>query len=156
MNKQTLFVDADSCPVIKEIVEIASKFSIEAVFVASYAHMKNDLQGQNWVFVDSHKEAVDLYLMNHVKKGDFAVTQDIGLASTLLAKGVYAISPRGTLFEEKGIGTALELRHLSAKARRQGFYGKGPKAFTEKDRAKFIKELSMLLSNFKTCSRNHN
>ncbi len=129
---------------------------MEAIFVASYAHMKNDLQGQNWVFVDSHKEAVDLYIMNHVKKGDFAVTQDIGLASTLLAKGVYAISPRGILFEEKGMRTALELRHLSAKARRQGVHGKGPKAYTERDREKFIKGLSMLLSNFKACSRNHN
>ncbi|WP_079509783.1 YaiI/YqxD family protein [Mesobacillus jeotgali] len=149
-------MDADSCPVIKEIVEIASKFAIEAVFVASYAHMKNDLQGQNWVFVDSYKEAVDLYLMNHVKKGDFAVTQDIGLASTLIAKGVYTISPRGSLYEEKGIQTALELRYISAKARRQGYYGKGPKPFTEKDREKFIEELNMLLSNFKICSRNHN
>lgn len=149
-------MDADSCPVMREIVEIASDFSIEVIFVASYAHMRNNLEGQNWVFVDSHKEAVDLYLMNHVKKGDFAVTQDIGLASTLLAKGVYAISPRGTLFEEKEIQTALELRHLSAKARRQGVYGKGPKPFTERDRGKFIKGLSMLLSNFKICSKNHN
>ncbi len=149
-------MDADSCPVIKEIVEIASKFSIEAVFVASYAHMKNDLQGQNWIFVDSHKEAVDLYLMNHTSKGDFAVTQDIGLASTLISKGVYTISPRGSLFEEKGIQTALDLRYISAKARRQGLHGKGPKPFTEKDRAKFIKELNILLSNFKICSSNHN
>jgi uncharacterized protein len=149
-------VDADSCPVMKEIVEIASKFLIEVIFVASYAHMRNNLEGQSWVFVDSHKEAVDLYLMNHVKKGDFAVTQDIGLASTLLAKGVYAISPRGTLFEEKEIQTALELRHLTAKARRQGIYGKGPKPFTERDREKFVKGLSMLLSNFKICSKNHN
>lgn len=134
---------------MKEIVEIASRFSINTVFVASYAHMKNDLQGLNWVFVDSDKEAVDLYLMNHVKKGDFAVTQDIGLASTLLAKGVYAISPRGTLFEEKGMQSALEFRHISAKARKQGFYGKGPKPFIEKDRENFTKGLSMLLSNFK-------
>ncbi|GAE46420.1 DUF188 domain-containing protein [Mesobacillus boroniphilus] len=118
--------------------------------------MKNDLQGQSWVFVDSYKEAVDLYLMNHVKKGDFAVTQDIGLASTLIAKGVYAISPRGNLFEEKDIQTALDLRYLSARARRQGSYGKGPKPFTEKDREKFIKELNILLSNFKICSSNHN
>ncbi|MDQ0414471.1 uncharacterized protein YaiI (UPF0178 family) [Mesobacillus stamsii] len=124
--------------------------------MASYAHMKNDLQGQNWVFVDSYKEAVDLYLMNHVKKGDFAVTQDIGLASTLIAKEVYTISPRGSLYEENGIQTALELRYLSAKARRQGFYGKGPKPFTKKDREKFIEELNILLSNFKICSRNHN
>lgn len=141
---------------MKEIVEIAEQYSIPTVFVASYAHMKSDLGGLNWVFVDSEKEAVDLYVMNHVAKNDFAVTQDIGLASTLLAKGVYVISPRGILFEEKEIQTALDLRYLNAKARRQGVYGKGPKAFTLKDREKFTKGLDMLLSNYKKCSSNHN
>ena len=73
---------------------------LEALFVASYAHMKNDLRGAAWKFVDSSKEAVDLYIMNHVKAFDVVVTQDIGLASTLLLKGVYVLSPRGYLFEK--------------------------------------------------------
>lgn len=38
-------VDADSCPVKEEIVEIANSFTVDAVFVASYAHMQNDLNG---------------------------------------------------------------------------------------------------------------
>ncbi|WP_432806703.1 DUF188 domain-containing protein [Mesobacillus maritimus] len=62
--------------------------------------------------MDSIKEAADLYIMNYISKGDIAITQDIGLASTLLVKGVYVLSPRGILFEEKEIETALELRHL--------------------------------------------
>lgn len=144
----TVFVDADSCPVKKEIVEILMAYPFDLVFVASYAHMTNETTAERWVYVDSDKEAADLYIMNHARKGDFCVTQDIGLASTLLAKGVYVLSPRGTLFEEKGIQTALELRHLSAKARRQGIYGKGPKSFSEKDREKFVKEFTSLLSNF--------
>jgi len=45
---------------------------------------------------------------------------------------VYVLSSRGTLFEENEINTALELQHLSAKARRLGVYGKGPKPFSEK------------------------
>ena len=57
------------------------------MFIASYAHMKNDLSHPYWVFVDSSKEAVDLYIMNHVKVLD-VITQDIGLASTVLLKGV--------------------------------------------------------------------
>jgi uncharacterized protein len=48
--------------------------------------MKNDLKKMRWKFVDSTKEAVDLYMMNHVKAGDLVITQDIGLASTLLPK----------------------------------------------------------------------
>lgn len=84
--------------------------------------------------------------MNHVKKGDLAVTQDIGLASALLSKGVYVLSPRGILFEEKGIAAALDMRYLAAKARRQGRYGKGPKPFRAEDRINFVKELTKILT----------
>ncbi len=52
-------VDADSCPEKEEIVERSNNFSIEVIFIASYAHMKNDLAQVNWKFVDSSKEAVD-------------------------------------------------------------------------------------------------
>ena len=55
-----MFVDADSCPVKAEIVEIANEKEFETLFVASYAHMKNDLNNMKWKFVDSMKEAVDL------------------------------------------------------------------------------------------------
>ncbi|WP_420800231.1 YaiI/YqxD family protein [Neobacillus terrae] len=143
----TIFVDADSCPVKEEIVEIASDFSIKVLFVASYNHVKNDFTYAEWKYVDIGKEAADLFIMNHAAKGDIAVTQDIGLASTLLPKGVYVLSPRGTLFEEKGILTALDLRFLSAKARRRGEYGKGPKPFISSDRERFVKELTNILSN---------
>jgi uncharacterized protein len=34
------------------------------------------------------------------------------------------IAPKGTLFDETGIQTALDLRYLNAKARKRGVYGK--------------------------------
>ncbi len=83
LGKPIIMVDADSCPVKEEIVEIANSFTVDAVFVASYAHMQNDLNGAVWKFIDSSKEAADLFIMNNVKTGDAVVTQDIGLASTL-------------------------------------------------------------------------
>ncbi len=141
-------VDADSCPVKEEIVELTKKYMLEAVFIASYAHMKNDLSGAAWKFVDSSKEAVDLYIMNHVKAFDVVVTQDIGLASTLLLKGVTVLSPRGFLYEESEIQTALDLRYLSAKARRKGIYEKGPKSFSQEDRIRFSDVFSNILSKF--------
>ncbi len=118
------------------------------MFVASYNHVKSEASGQNWVYVDTSKEAADLYIMNHALKGDIVVTQDIGLASTLLPRAVYVLSPRGTLFDEKEIDSALEVRHLKAKARKRGIYGKGPKPFREEDREKFKKELTEILSKF--------
>jgi uncharacterized protein YaiI (UPF0178 family) len=108
--------------------------------------MKNDLKKMQWKFVDSTKEAVDLYIMNHVKAGDLVITQDIGLASILLPKNVYVLSPRGIPFEEKSINKALDMWYLSAKARRNGVYGNGPKPFTNEDRIRFRNELIQILS----------
>jgi uncharacterized protein len=102
----------------------------------------------DWKYVDASKEAADLYIMNHSGPGDIVITQDIGLASTLLPKGVHVLSSRGSLYEENDIQTALDFRYLKAKARKQGVYGKGPKPYTTEDRAKFVKRLSEILSNF--------
>jgi uncharacterized protein YaiI (UPF0178 family) len=110
--------------------------------------MKNNLNGAAWKFVDTNKEAADLFIMNNVRKGDLVVTQDIGLASTLLLKGVHVLSPKGIPYEEKDIHTALDLRYLSAKARRRGIYEYRPKPYSREDRARFVKELTKILSNF--------
>lgn len=127
-------------------MEVSRDLSVELVFVASYAHMTNDCSTERWVYVDEEKEAADLYIMNHVKKNDIVITQDIGLASTLLLKKVSVLSPRGSLFEEKDMNTALDLRFLSAKARRRGEYGKGPKSFSREDRERFVSQLTRILS----------
>jgi uncharacterized protein len=141
-------VDADACPVKEEITGISNVFGLKVIFIASNAHRKNNPDGGEWVYVDSSKEAADLYIMNHIKKGDVLVTQDIGLASVVLPKGVYAISPRGKEFREETISTALDFRYLSAKERRKGKYGKGPKPFTTEDRERFVSAFKKILSNF--------
>ena len=82
-------------------------------------HMKNDLNNMKWKFVDSTKEAADLFIMNHVKAGDLVITQDIGLASTLFLKMYMFVSPKGSPFEEKSIHTALDIRYLICKSKKK-------------------------------------
>lgn len=91
----------------KEIVELAHTYCVEVVFVASYAHMQTNPSAGKWVYVDSEKEAVDLYILNHVQQGDVAVTQDTGLASMLLSRRVYVLSPRGKVYSENDMDTVL-------------------------------------------------
>ncbi|MCP3741360.1 YaiI/YqxD family protein [Rossellomorea sp. BNER] len=140
-------MDADACPVKDEIVEIAKKFQVRVIFVASNAHRQNNPSRGEWVYVDASKEAADLYIMNHVKSGDIVVTQDIGLASLVLPKKVYAISHLGKEYNNETIVTSLDFRYLSAKERRKGNFGKGPKPFKQDDRERFIKKLTEILSN---------
>ncbi len=90
-----VYVDADACPVKDEIVDLCILYSIDMVFVASYAHDLFLQAPARTVTVDPDKEAVDLYLVNYAKKGDVCITQDHGLASLLLSKGITVLSPRG-------------------------------------------------------------
>lgn len=120
---------------------------MEVVFVASYAHVVSYDIGGKWVYVDSQKEEVDLYIMNHASKGDIVVTQDIGLASILVKRDVIAISPRGKRYLEKDMDAVLHVRYLAAKERRAGSHSKGPKPFTESDRQNFITSLEGICRN---------
>ncbi|MFT4412666.1 YaiI/YqxD family protein [Fredinandcohnia humi] len=146
-KKNKIFVDADACPVKEEILKLAGTYNVDVVFVASYAHVMSNPMGGEWIYVDSDKEAADLYIMNHARRQDIVITQDIGLASILVNKGVIAISPRGNEFEEENMDHILHLRYLSAKDRRSGTYSKGPKPFTEDHRYHFNKVFEKILSN---------
>ncbi|WP_349305707.1 DUF188 domain-containing protein [Bacillus sp. FJAT-49711] len=126
---------------------MAKEFMIHVRYIASYDHIrKREEESGEWIFVDAGKDSADLHILNKIKKGDILITQDIGLASLALAKGVYALSARGTEYKEESIQTALDFRYLAAKERERGIYGKGPKPFTMHDRQNFQKCLRKLLS----------
>ena len=146
--KPSIFVDGDACPVKDECLECAKLFQTEVVFVASIKNKTHHDQYAKWVYVDWDKEAADLYMMNNTHKGDIAITHDIGLAAALLGKGVCVISPKGIIYNENNIDSLLFMRHEAAKKRRNGVYGKGPKAFNTEDRKNFKETLLKILSNF--------
>ncbi|MGM9922871.1 MAG: YaiI/YqxD family protein [Bacillus sp. (in: firmicutes)] len=146
--KPSIIVDGDACPVKDECIACAKEYQVEVVFVASIKNKTDKYPEARWVYVDWDKEAADLYMMNMAKKGDIAVTSDIGLAAALLGKGVCVLSPKGTFYNEHNIDSLLFMRHTAAKKRRKGVYTKGPKAFTANDRQKFQEVLMRILSNF--------
>ncbi|WP_027407835.1 YaiI/YqxD family protein [Anoxybacteroides tepidamans] len=143
----TIFVDADACPVKGEIFALACQYNIKSVFVSSYNHFSHD-EEMEWVYVDTEKEAVDLYIVNHAQKGDIVVTQDIGLASMLVSREICVVSPRGKVYEEKEMGQQLYIRHLHAKLRKRGIYTKGIKRFSNEERNEFRKSFEKILSKF--------
>ncbi|MBC1543940.1 YaiI/YqxD family protein [Listeria sp. FSL L7-0233] len=142
-----ILVDADACPVKAEIKQVAKEFQLEVTFVASFNHYSVNTNGENWIFVDTGKESADMRMMNLAKKGDIIVTQDIGLASILLAKGTFVFSNRGELYREEEMSLMLDIRYRHAKERQQGKYSKGPKAMSDADRSLFQDRLTTFLQN---------
>lgn len=129
----------------REIVEVARKLLAPVLMVASYDHFIAPEEGVRIVQVDRSDQSVDLYISNHVARGDIVVTQDFGLAAIVLGKGALAISPRGQLYDNGNIDYLMERRHELAKRRRAGGKTKGPKALTGEDRSYFQQNLTKVL-----------
>lgn len=142
-----ILVDADACPVKAEIKQVAEHFHLDVIFVASFNHYSVNTNGENWIFVDTGKESADMRMMNLANKGDIIVTQDIGLASILLAKGTYVFSNRGELYREEEMSLMLDIRYRHAKERQQGKYSKGPKAMSDQDRVLFKDRMTTFFKN---------
>lgn len=148
MLAMRMIVDADACPVKKEIVAASEAFDADVVFVASYAHeLREDGARVSIVQVDLSDQSADLYIANHLSSGDILITGDFGLAALGLAKGAYVMSPAGHRFTNHNIDSLLERRHIQAKWRRRGHYGKGPKPFTDQQRNEFLQSLTKLLAH---------
>lgn len=143
----TIVVDADACPVKREIVQAAGRFDVPVLMVASFDHRIDLPQNERIrvVQVDRSSQSADLYIANHMKKGDILVTQDYGLAALGLAKGAYALSNRGKPYKDGSIDFLLERRHEQGKLRRGGKHTKGPKPFLDEDRRHFLQSLTKLL-----------
>ncbi|HLS35134.1 MAG TPA: YaiI/YqxD family protein [Bacillota bacterium] len=144
-----IYVDADACPVEKEVIQVARAFRISVVLIKSYAHFSHEEKPSfvETVYVDAGADSADYKLLEQVKRGDIVVTQDYGLASLCLAKGCIVLHHRGFLFTENNIDRLLATRHQSAQVRRAGGRTKGPRAFTTEDREKFSWVLERILQN---------
>ncbi|HOQ08837.1 MAG TPA: DUF188 domain-containing protein [Syntrophomonadaceae bacterium] len=140
-----ILVDADACPVMNIIQSIASTFGIQVIWVASIDHNIHSQYGKV-ITVDHAPEAVDLYIVNHTVPGDIVVTQDLGLASLVLAKGAQPLTPLGRILHEEDMDNILYQRYINKKARRQGYHIGKTTARTDQDDQRFKQALLGLIT----------
>lgn len=132
-----ILVDADACPVKQEIIDVAIPRGVPIIMVASIAHDLPDMPGVEAVHVDKHSQAADIAIANKAHRGDVVITGDYGLACLVLAKGARALGFRGQPFTKDNIDTLLAARHIAARARRGGFYARGPRKMGPEDLQQF-------------------
>ena len=144
----TLWVDADACPgTIKElIIRAARRLKIPAVFVANKYISIPESSYVSSRRIETDPEAVDMHITQSAQAGDVVVTQDIPLASALIATGVIVISTRGQLFTRENIGERLSIRNFMQDLREAGGITSGPKEFAQKDKQRFSDTLDRELT----------
>ena len=128
-----IFVDADACPVVGIVEEIAKKYTIPVTLLCDTNHVISSDYSEV-IVVGAGADAVDYKLISMCHKGDMVV-QDYGVAAMALGKGAYAIHQSGKWYTNENIDQMLMERHLNKKARRasQKNHLKGPKKRTAED-----------------------
>lgn len=141
-----IYVDADACPVISIVEQVAEKNNIAVTLLCDTNHVLHSDYSEVKV-IGAGADAVDFVLINLCKKNDIVVTQDYGVAAMALGKGAYAIHQSGKWYTDENIDQMLMERHLGKKVRRASGKNhlKGPKKRTEEDDMRFRKSFEKLL-----------
>ena len=141
-----IYIDADACPVVRIVENIAEKYEIPVTLLCDTNHVLYSDYSEVKI-IGAGADAVDYKLISICHKGDIVVSQDYGVAAMALGKGAYAIHQSGKWYTDDNIDQMLMERHLSKKARRSSrkCHVKGPKKRTEEDDERFAQSFEKML-----------
>lgn len=133
-----IYVDADACPVIRIVENIAKKYNVETTLICDTNHVLTS-DYSNIITVSVGTDAVDFKLVNLCSRGDIVVTQDYGVAAMVLSKSAHAIHQSGKWYTNDNIDQMLMQRHITKCAKRASSKNhiKGPKKRSNEDNIHF-------------------
>lgn len=146
VNRMRIYVDADACPVVSIVEQVAEKNNIAVTLLCDTNHVLYSDYSEVKV-IGAGADAVDFALINLCKRNDIVVTQDYGVAAMALGKGALAIHQSGKWYTDDNIDQMLMERHRGKKMRRVSGKNhlKGPKKRTMEDDIRFAQSFERLI-----------
>ena len=95
-----IYVDADACPVVAIVEQIAKEYEIPVTLLCDTNHVLYSDYSEV-VTVGAGADAVDFKLVSLCHKGDIVVTQDYGVAAMILGKGAYLMTVEELMFTDE-------------------------------------------------------
>lgn len=136
-----IYIDADGCPVVNQTIKIAQRYNIEVFVICDTSH-RIEHENVQTIVVDKGADSADFRLVNMIKSGDIAISQDYGLAAMCLSKNAIVLNQDGKRYSEENISGLLEFRAISKKIRNSGERLKGMSKRTPKQDSEF--EVSLI------------
>lgn len=142
-----IYVDADACPVVSILEQVAKKKEIPVTLLCDTNHVLHSDYSEVKI-IGAGADAVDFALISMCRKADIVVTQDYGVAAMALGKGAFAIHQSGKWYTNENIDQMLMERHLNKKARRASGknHMKGPKKRTKEDDLRFQQSFEKMVT----------
>lgn len=142
-----IFIDADACPVKKEVYRVAKRYNLNVILVAnSWMRVPDD----TWLSLEIVKDGLDAaddWIVEKVQSNDIVITADIPLADRCLKKDASVIGPTGKLFTKDNIADAIATRDLLSDLRSAGEITSGPAPLTKHDRSLFLQQLDKIIQS---------
>ena len=144
-----IYVDADACPVKKEIFKVAERHGLVVhVVSADIIALPRD-ETIRRVVVGPAFDAADDWIAERAGPGDVVVTADVPLAGRCVKAGAAVVGPTGKVFDETSVGGQLATRNLMADLREAGVVTGGPRPFSDRDRSRFLSVLHETIERLK-------
>ena len=140
-----IYVDADACPVKKEVEQIAIRHKLETYLVCDGGIRPSLNPLIKNIFVSQGADAADNWIVDNIEQANICVTNDIPLAGRCLKRGAFVIKPNGDVYNNDNIGMALAVRKIMEVKRETGEMTRGPAPFNKEDRSKFLNQMEMIV-----------
>ena len=144
-----IFVDADACPVKREVEQVATRHGMVVHIVSNGGIRPSPNPLLRNVIVAEGPDAADDWIAEHIGAGDIAITADIPLASRCLTNSATVLGPTGKPFTEESIGMALGMRDLHKHLREATGQQTFNASFTKQDRSRFLGALETAIQAIK-------
>ena len=112
-----MIIDGDSCSNLNGIISYAKENNIEAHIYCDTCHEVYDDYAETH-FVEKGRDSADFAILKKVEKGDFVLTQDMGLASLVPVRGGIPMNYMMQRYSRKKIERSLGNRYYSNRAYR--------------------------------------
>lgn len=143
----TIFVDADACPVRAEVEAVATRLKVAVIFVCNGGIRPPNNPFVSVKVVPDGPDLADLWIAETCGPGDVVVTADIPLADRCIKAGAQVLQHNGEVLGADNIGQRLATRDLMKDVRAADpFFKGGGASFTKADRSRFLQSLDRLLA----------
>lgn len=139
-----ILIDGDGCPVVKESIDLAKSFGMEAIVFVDTSHIIKSNYARV-VTVSKGHDSADFKLINMTSKGDIIITQDYGVATMGLVKGCIVLNENGFRYTNENIDELLSNRHMFKKALKAGHRVPHKKKRTREKDQMFIESLRRII-----------
>ena len=141
-----IYVDADACPVKKEVEQVATRHGLTVIIVSNGGIRPSQNPIMQIIVVDRGPDEADKYIANSIIADDIVVTADIPLAARVIENGGRAIKHNGEIITQNNIGNILAMRDLMTDLRSANpFATQNHKQFSKSDKSRFLNSLEQLI-----------